>query len=373
MQTRSSKAVARRHFSPPPPIKWVAVVLCLLMTAGLGVVVMTDRAQEAAAPPPASGPVPVTATQVVLREFADRIEAIGNARARESVTISAQVTEVVGQTTFSDGDTIKAGDILVALIDSEESAQLAEARADLAEAVKQHARVAELVKRGNAAASRLDRQTALRDAAQARMDAVSARLSDRLIRAPFDGVLGLRLVSPGSLLEPGDPIVTLDDIEVIKLDFPVPEIHLAALAVGQNIEAASVVYPGFVFKGVVTAIEPRVDPVTRAVGVRAEIPNSEKLLKPGMLLTVGLISRLRQAPAVPESALLHSREGHFVFRIGDAGTVRRQPVRIGARSPGKVEILDGLQPGDRVVVDGVHRVRDDQQVEIVKMTSGPGV
>ncbi len=350
-----------RRFASP-----IMAVICLLAVAVGGAILLTAPPPEAVqSAAPKTAPVAVTATRLALEDFADRIEAIGTAQAKESVTISAQVTEIVGTTTFSDGDFVTEGDVLVELIKQEEKAQLAEARAHLAEAKKQYERIASLVAGGNSPQSRLDQQIGLRDAAQARLDTVIARLSDHLIRAPFSGVLGMRMISPGTLLRPGDPIVTLDDISIIKLDFPVPEIHLAALSLGQEITAISAAYPEQIFTGMVTAISSRVDPITRAVTVRAEIDNPQQILKPGMLLSVSINSRPRRALGAPENAVFQNRDRHFLFRITPDNKVEKRQVMIGTRMPGWVEILAGVSPGDRVVTDGVHRIRDGSVVQIV--------
>src|SRR5690606_19131515 len=131
---------------------------------------------------------------------------------------------------------------------------------------------------------------------------VRAQLSDRVITAPFDGVLGLRQVSPGSLVTPGTAIATLDDVSIIKLDFSVPETLIAALAPGQAVTALSAAFPGETFEGVLRTIDSRVDPVTRSVMARAELPNPERKLRPGMLLTVDVRRAPRQALALPELA-----------------------------------------------------------------------
>ena len=358
------------HTDPPSPNRRFAspvmAVICLLAVAiGGGILLTSPPPEPLQSAVSEAAPIMVTATRLTVRNFADHIEAIGTAQAKESVTISAQVTEIVGSTTFSDGDFVKVGDVLVELIKQEEKAQLAEAKAHLAEANKQYERIASLVEGGNSPQSRLDQQIGIRDAAQARLDTVMARLSDHLIRAPFSGVLGMRMISPGTLLRPGDPIVTLDDISVIKLDFPVPEIHLAAVSSGQEITAISAAYPEQVFTGVVTAISSRVDPVTRAVTVRAEIDNPQQILKPGMLLSVSIISHPRRVLGAPENAVFQNRDRHFLFRIKPNNRVEKQQVMIGTRIPGWVEILGGVSAGDQVVTDGVHRLNDGSAVQII--------
>ncbi len=197
-----------------------------------------------------------------------------------------------------------------------------------------------------------------------RVEVIDARLADRLIRAPFSGVLGFREVSPGALITPGSLITTLDDTSIIKLDFPIPEAFLATLEIGQEVIARSVTYPGRTFQGRVTGIDSRVDPVTRAVTVRAALPNPEGLLKPGKLLTVELIKDRRQSLMIPEEALVPLRDQQFVFVVNDDDTVDRVEVDIGRRRPGSVEVLSGLSEQQQVVIEGTNRIGPGSPVTI---------
>ena len=300
----------------------------------------------------------VTTTVVEPVEWTDSVEALGTARANESVTITAKVNETVVRVNFDSGDVVEAGQVLVDLSGRVELAGLEEARANLREAEQQLHRYQQLAADQLISTSQLDTQRAGRDSARARLDAIRARLADRVITAPFGGVLGLRQVSPGTVLSPGDPITTLDDISIIKLDFAVPEAFLSTLLPGQTIAAHSVAWPGEVFTGVVHSLDSRVDPVTRSVTVRAEIPNPDLKLRPGMLLTVEVAQPPRITLAIPELALVQVGRQAFVFRVESDDTVRQVPVRIGVRRPGEVEIRDGLEAGDRVVVEGTVKLRD---------------
>jgi membrane fusion protein (multidrug efflux system) len=216
----------------------------------------------------------------------DSVEAIGTANANESLTLTAKVTDTVSSVDFDDGDYVESGDVLVQLTNREEEAQLAEAQANLTDAEAQLRRVANLAEQDLVPDSELDAARSRADASQARLDSVVARLSDRLIRAPFAGVLGFRQISPGTLLQPNTPITTLDDISVIKLDFTVPETFLGAMSEGAAVLARSASYPDREFHGVVRSVGSRVDPVTRAIQVRAHVPNEDAALRPGMLLMV---------------------------------------------------------------------------------------
>lgn len=311
-----------------------------------------------------SGPPPVVVTTTVLAEqpWQDSIEALGTAQANEAVTITAKVTETVVRVNFEDGDLVEAGQVLVDLSGKAELAGLEEARAALREAEQQYRRGQELAQRQLIAGSQLDAQRATLDAARARLDAVRARLSDRVITAPFAGMLGFRRVSPGSLVTPGTVIASLDDISVIKLEFAVPETYFAVLQPGQALQARSAAFPGEDFRGIVRSIGSRVDPVTRAVSVRAEIPNPEHRLRPGMLMTVRLFQPQRQALVLPEIAVVQVGQQSFVYRVGEGDQVERVDVRLGQRRSGEVEVLSGLKAGDRVVVDGTGKLRPGARI-----------
>jgi membrane fusion protein, multidrug efflux system len=333
------------------PALFISVLLLALLATGCGG--QRDEGRRGAA----AGPTPVLTAEVREQRWSDVLEALGTAGANESVTLSAKVSETVERVNFQDGDFATEGMVLVDLSGRAEVAGLEEAQATYTDALKQYQRQAELVEQGTIARSTLDTSLATRDAARARMNAIRARLADRVITAPFAGLLGFRQVSPGTLVTPGTAIATLDDISTIKLDFSVPETFLSALAPGQRIEARSAAWPQQVFEGTVRTLDSRVDPTTRALIVRAELPNPEAKLRPGMLLTV----RIEQAPrtllAVPELALIQVGSVQSVFRLGDDGRVEQMTVKSGTRRRGEVEIVEGLVAGDRIVVEGVGKLR----------------
>lgn len=306
--------------------------------------------------------VAVVTAEVAQEQWSQTVEALGTARAYESLTLTAKVTETVVRVNFSDGDLVEAGQLLVDLSGRAEVAALEEAQAAYTEALQAHRRQADLVAQGTLPASTLDSLIAARDAAQARREAIRARLADRVIAAPFAGVLGFRQVSPGTLVTPGTAITTLDDIDRIKLDFSVPETALAAVSVGQAIEAQSAAFPGRSFAGNVKALGSRVDPVTRSLQVRAELANPERLLRPGMLLNVQLHLPERAVLVIPEIALIQVGNTQSVFRVGAENTVESVRVRSGQRRLGRVEIVEGLAAGDRVVVEGIVKLRPGTRI-----------
>jgi membrane fusion protein (multidrug efflux system) len=336
----------------------ISAVAAALASAGL-VAACGDEATDAGEVAPATI---VVMDRVAPVEWRDSLEALGTVSANESVTLTAKVSETVRKVAFDSGDIVRAGDVIVDLSSGAQLAGLEEARASYQEAERQLARGQELAQTKIISESQLDTQRSTRDAAKARMDVVRAQLSDRVITAPFDGILGLRRVSPGSLVTPGTAIATLDDISVMKLDFTVPERYIALLDKGQDIAARSETYPDRTFAGKVASVDSRVDPITRSVTVRAEIPNPERQLRPGMLLSVQLFQAPRQAIVVPEIAVIQVGTEAFVYRVAQDQTAERARVTLGARRRGEVEVVSGLAAGDTIVTEGAVKLREGARV-----------
>jgi len=317
----------------------------------------------------AAGPAPpqVVAAEVRRDVFVDRVEALGTLRANEMVVLTANATELVTGIHFDDGQRVQAGEVLVEMSSDEERALLAEARAAAEEARSQYERVRPLAAQGTAAKSQYDERRREWETARARVVAVESRLADRTIRAPFAGVVGLRNLSVGALVRPGDPITTLDDDSVMKLEFSVPATYLETLRPGLAIVAKARAYGSREFRGELRSVDSRVDPVTRSIVARAEIPNSDRVLRPGMLMTVVLLKDPREALVVPESAIVSLGRKSYVFRIDIAAgnEVERREIAVGARRAGEAEVLAGLAAGDRIVTHGTQRVREGQVVQIV--------
>jgi len=307
-------------------------------------------------------PVTVTTTVAHPTAFSDTLQALGTAQARESVTITAKLNETVSQVAFDSGERVRAGQVLVVLGSNAQRADIAEAEAALRDADQQYRRGSELATQQLIARGQVDTLRANRDAARARVQSSRAALSDRVIVAPFAGVLGLRQVSVGALVSPGTQITTLDDLSTIKLDFTVPEGMLGALAPGQPVRATSEAWPGQAFDGRIAEIDTRVDPATRALRVRAELPNPDGKLRPGMLLEVGVVGPERQALLVPEIALVQVGDRTSVYRVKPDHSVEQVEVKVGTRTRGQAELLSGVRSGDRIVVDGTGKLRPGAKV-----------
>ena len=298
-------------------------------------------------------------------EFVRDIEAVGTAFANEQTVITSPVTERIEKLGFSDGDIVRRGAMIAQLSRGEEAADLTAVEARAREAEKKLDRLVSLQKRGFTTNAAVDEQLALRDSARAAANAIRSRISDRIIRAPFDGVLSLRTISPGTVVTSGSPIATISDISSIKLDFTIPEALLTSIAKGQVIEARAAAYPDQIFFGTIDNIDPLVDPLSRSITVRAKLPNNSRLLRPGMLLTVRIVSETRTGLAIPETALITQGDQNFVFVVDKENIARRTTIKVGLRSNGMIEVLDGVTRGTRIVADGTVKVRDDAPVNAV--------
>jgi membrane fusion protein (multidrug efflux system) len=359
-------------------IFWITGLLTICFAAGLLLVPQLKTGGEtsagtAQARTRSAAPVPVVTAEVVREPFTETLSALGTAKANESVLINPTVEERVVGIYFDDGDTVRKGQVLVKLDDSEAQFLLSEAKATLQEQKKQYARMQRLIKTNATSQSQLDEEQGLLEIAEARVAHLQARLQDYTIRAPFSGVLGIRQISAGAVVDSDTIITTLDDTDTIKLDFTVPETFLGVLSTGMEVAAHSPAYPESNFNGTVTALSSRVDPETRTVIVRAGIPNTERLLKPGMLLTVDLVKDRSRALIIPEEAVILEKDRSFVLVVTAESTVAKTEIITGRRSPGKVEVTGGLEAGQQVIVQGITRVRPGAAVNVVEVRRTGGL
>jgi membrane fusion protein (multidrug efflux system) len=349
-----------RTLSSAPPLLLAAAVLLLAACGG-----KPPAGEAKGAPPGASADaVAVMTARVEPRDFTDRFTALGTARAEESIEVTSRIASVVERIHFREGQEVAASQLLVELDSKEIAAELAVAQAALQQSRSQFERSRQLVDTKVISASQMDELEAKMKMDAAQVQAARARLDNAFIRAPFAGTVGLRKVSVGDLVGSDTTITTLDDTRSIRLEFSVPEGFLSELRSGLPITAASVVYPGRTFTGSVTGIDSRVDPVSRAVTVIAKVPNAERLLKPGMFLTVALERARRAVLMVPEESLSPRQGRQYVYLVRDGRAVERE-VTVGARSPGLAEIRAGLDSGDVVVTEGIQRLRDGLPVKVL--------
>ncbi|QFU23018.1 efflux RND transporter periplasmic adaptor subunit [Shewanella eurypsychrophilus] len=340
-------------------------IIILLIFLSLSWVVYQQSSPEKALSKPKARPTPnVVVAKASIEPVRDEVEALGTTKANESITVTPKVTEVATFINFDDGDLVKKGRLLVQLQDREQVARVKVAKVRVSDHMRELDRIRSLVTSQTIAELERDRLQTLIDTAKAELEQSQSALTDRKIMAPFDGRLGLRQISVGSLLTPGTIITTLDDISVIKLDFSVPERFLQSLEVGKSVEASAVAFPGEMFKGKVVSIDSRINPTTRAVIVRAEIANPQSRLLPGMLMKVTLIKESREALILPESAIIPIQDRHYVYLVNDEGVIERKEVQLGIRKRGWVEIIEGVNLGEEVVIRGILKVRPGDKVKV---------
>lgn len=312
--------------------------------------------------------VKVITEPVRLEPVVDRIQALGTARANESVEIRPRIASLVTRINFSEGQSVDAGELLIELENSEIRAGLELAEAALKESRSLYQRSRSLASSQAISASNLEQLLAQVQVDEAQVQAAKARLENTRIHAPFAGRIGLRNVSPGSYVDSSTVITTLDDVDTIKLDFSIPETFLTVLSEGMRVRARSSVYPDQSFEGAVDSIDTRVDPVSRAVMVRALIDNGDARLKPGMFMTIDLQRDRGERLIVPEQSIVPEGTRQFVFVVED-GVVGKREVTLGRRLPGRVVVENGLEPGEIVVSEGTQKVREGSIVEIMDATS----
>ena len=315
----------------------------------------------------------VSEAEVIQRPFTDNIQVLGIARGRRSVDITSGTTELITRVLFTDGQTVAAGAPLVELQASEEDAGIIQARAAVEQTLRDAERWEGLAERGIAPRVTAEQARTAYDSARASLRAAQARRGDRVIRAPFAGVLGLSTVTAGTLVNPGAVIATLDDISVIRVDFPVPERYISTLSSGTSIVARSDAFPGQEFVGRIAQLDTRVDEQTRAVTARAEFANPGGRIRPGMAMRVSIEQGQRMAPSVPESAVQYEAASSFVYRIvtrDDVSSAQRITVDTGAVEGGFVEILSGVALKDRVVATGLNRIQPGAPVTVARAGDG---
>ncbi len=306
---------------------------------------------------------PVVALKAYSEVLHDRVEALGTANASESIDITAKSSGKLESIAFVDGQKVAKGDIIITLDQGEEQGQLAAAKAQLAEHRREIKRLKQLLEKRAASARDLDERKTLAAVAAANVAEIEARIEDLTIRAPFAGTLGIRRVSLGELVQPGQVITSLDATDPIKLDFTIPATQLHGLAVGTAIEAWPDTLPDMKLKGAIKALDSHIDPASRSILARAEIANRDGALIPGMLMHITILQNERKALIVPEESITQKGKNHFLTLVNSEGKVEIRAVTIGTRHDGIVEIRNGLAADELVIVRGMGFVKPGQAVK----------
>jgi membrane fusion protein (multidrug efflux system) len=285
------------------------------------------------------------------------IDLVGQLDAEESVVLKTETEGIVDSIEFQEGDEVVAGRLLFRLRDGEQRAKLREAEAELSLAEDEFRRAKALAAQKTVSQSELDRATAEAEAARARRDLAQVALDRMSIRAPFDGVLGARMVSPGDRVSKNTGLMRIDAIKRLRLSFSVPEMAVTAMRVGSPVEIAVAPWPNERFHGEVYFVAPTLDPANRRLLLKAWVANPERRLRPGLFANIRLeVAHRDAALVVPEAAVAYDAEGAFVWRVREDHTAERVAVELGVRRGGRVEVIGGVAAGDRIVSAGTHKV-----------------
>jgi membrane fusion protein (multidrug efflux system) len=349
----------------------------VLALFGLFLIACSNGASQPPAGRPGGGPgsggpdvVAVVTQAVAQRQLQVDIEAVGTARANESVSVTSKTSNTVTAIRFKEGQLVRRGAVLVEFDPAQAQADLAAAEAARIESRANYERSRALANTQVLSASQMDQIEATLKANEARVAAAQARLNDTVIRAPFSGRTGLRRVSVGGLVSPGTMITTLDDTSLIKIEFTVPQAHQHVLREGLAVSAQASGLPGRTFEGKVITVDSRVDPVTRAISVLAGIANDDGILKPGTFMAVRMHSSPTAALLIPEAAIVPEQGRMFAFVVEDGVALKRE-ITIGRRQPGEVEVASGLEQGQRVIVEGALKVRHEARVREAAAATPP--
>jgi membrane fusion protein (multidrug efflux system) len=356
------------------PVSRLLAVFPILLCAACG-----EHAGSAGQP---SGPPPMVVEAVTLapETVQDVYDLVGQLEAEESVVIRPERAGIIDTVEFIEGQEVKAGTLLFRLRDDEERARVAEAEAQLALAEQVYPRAHALKGENVLSAAELERATAERDVARAHVDVAGVALDRTEIRAPFDGVLGRRLVSPGDRVTPermsggeGTGLVQIDAVATLKLVFTVPEIAVPAIRPDMQLTVSVASFPGETFSGQVYFVAPALDPQNRRLVLKGRVPNPGRRIMPGMFANIRVeVTRHENALVVPESAVVHEGDGVFVWRLDENGAAEHVAVETGIRVPGRIEVVSGLRPGDRVVTAGTHKLSPGAPLRVADTADGAG-
>jgi len=317
------------------------------------------------------GPIAVEVIQVKPSTVQEDLQAVGSLQSNESVILRPEVSGRISAIGFKDGQVVRKGQMLIALDNSLNAAEVAQMQAENDLALANLKRSEDLASRKFISSSAQDTAASNAQVADAKLKLAQARLSKMRILAPFDGVVGIRGVSLGDYVKDGTDLVNVEDVRILKVDFRLPERNLTQVKVGQNIEVVADALPGERFSGQIDAINPRIDANGRSLELRARLDNTGGKLRPGMFVRVRVIVGERtNALMVPEEAIVPQGAEFHVYKVVD-GQARRVPVRIGVRRDALVEIVDGLAPGDQVVTAGMRLSRDGQPVRVLPAAGVP--
>jgi membrane fusion protein (multidrug efflux system) len=316
-------------------------------------------------PPP---PAVIASAEVKTESWQPYLHAVGSVTATQGIFVTTEVAGQVQEILAESGQMVKAGDVLLRLDDSVDEADLKGLFAQRTLAKLQFERASKLLKDKSVSRSDYDSSRANLDGAEAAVAAKQALIDKKTISAPFSGQLGIADINLGQYLSPGDAIVPLQALDLVYVDYNLPERHLANVHVGQMVEVGVQAWPDRRFEGMISAINPGIDRGTRSLRLRATLDNPEQLLRPGMFAEINTVLPLRDnILTLPRTAVTYNPYGESVFVVqqqGESLVVQNRPVKTGEVRDGRVEVIEGLEAGDQVVTAGQNKLRNGQPVVI---------
>jgi membrane fusion protein (multidrug efflux system) len=338
----------------------------LVVTGVLAVGIISGcKKKEAAGGPPPNLPTQVLAAEARRQPIAETLAVVGTLAANEFVEVKSETDGTLAEISFNEGQPVKKGDLLIRLDETKLTASLAEAEANLKLAATTFERNKQLFGDKLVSQQEYDQAASLLQAIQATVELRKRQLQDARIFAPFAGITGSRSVSAGQVISKNTTLTWLVDLEIVKAEFNVPERFIAEVKLGQTVELKVAAFSKERFKGEVYFLAPQVDPNTRTLLMKARIANNDHKLRPGMFANLDLTLTLREdAIMIPESALMATGERTAVYVIGADGTAQIRQVKVGLRTPNQIEIVSGLEPGEKIVAEGVQKVRPGGPVKI---------
>ena len=354
------------------------IILALAGLLGIGYYAYTANRAPAASPaaagndagskapggPPGGFAIAVEVAKIAAADFSDEASAVGNLKSNESVVMRPETPGRIAAVNFKDGAIVGKGAVLLTLDAAVQEAELQQARANLALAQSNHKRNQELLEKKFVTAQALDNSAATLKVQEAAVQLAEAKVGRMRIKAPFNGMVGLRNVSVGDYVKEGQDLINIEDIGTLRVDFRLPETYLGRIIKGQTVEVSTDALPGEQFKAVLDAVDPMVDQNGRAISSRARLDNASGRLRPGMFVRVRLLFGDRKNVLMaPEQAIVPGAQPS-VFKVVDGKAVTTK-VKLGVRRAAQVEIIDGLAAGDVVVTAGQLKLRDGAPVRAI--------
>jgi len=317
------------------------------------------------------GPTPVEIVVVQPSAVQEDLQAVGSLRSNESVVLRPEVSGRIATIGFRDGQVVKKGQLLIGLDSTLNEAEVAQYRAEYDLALSNLKRSEDLARQKFISSSAQETAASNAQVAEARLKLAQARLSKMKIISPFDGIVGIRGVSLGDYVKDGTDLVNIEDVRILKVDFRLPERSLSQIKAGQDVEVVADALPNERWQGQIEAINPRVDANGRSLELRGRLDNASGKLRPGMFVRVRVIVGERNGLLVPEEAIVPQGEEFYIYKVVE-GAAKRVPVKIGVRRDAKVEIVEGIAPGDQVVTAGMRLSRDGQPVRVLSPDAAKG-